>query len=250
VNCPLLAGRRVLVTGGASGIGAAVVTRMNSAGATGVVIDLPAALATSTGPWPGITADVVDEQQLSEAVALACNRLDGLDGVVAAAGIVPKWRRTVEMDLSEWHRILAVNAVGVAATIKCALRYISAGSTITVIGSMTSWRGDPNLAAYSASKHAVLGLVRSAARDIGPDGIRINAVAPGPVATDALLSRMAGRETATGVSVERALAEAAQETALGRIATVEQVADTVVFLTSTMSAGITGQIIPVDGGVL
>lgn len=250
MNCQLLTGRRVLVTGGASGIGAAVATRMDSAGATGVVLDLPAALATSTSPWPGIAADVVDEQQLSEAVALACHRLGGLDGVVAAAGIVPEWHRTVDMDLAEWHRILAVNAVGVAATIKCALRLLSAGSTITVIGSMTSWRGDPNLAAYTASKHAALGLVRSAARDVGPDGIRVNAVAPGPIATGALLSRMAGREMATGVSVARALAQAAQETALGRIATVEQVADTVVFLTSEMSAGITGHIIPVDGGVL
>lgn len=245
----LLAGRRVLVTGGASGIGLAVVQRFAVMGATGVVLDLTGPIGP-TGPWPVLAVDVTDEAAVAAAVGGAVDRLGGLDSVVAAAGIVPPWQQPAELDLSVLDRVLAVNVRGVAATIKHTVLELTFGSTICVVGSVNSWRGDPNIGAYTASKHAVLGLVRSAAMALGPKGIRVNAVGPGPVATEALLDRMRSRSDATGMSVELALEQAAAGAVLGRIATPEQVADTVAFLTCDLSAGITGQLIAVDGGIL
>lgn len=244
----LLAGRRVLVTGGASGIGAQVVATFAAMGATGVALDLPAA-----GPgtdWPVIPADVTDEDSVAAAIDAAVAQLGGLDAVVAAAGIVPPWQHPVEADLSQLDRVLAVNVRGVLATIKHAAPLLGSDGTITVVGSLNSWRGDPNITAYVASKHAVLGVVRSVALALGPDGIRVNAVAPGPIATAALLGRMESRSGATGLSVDEALAGAAAGTALRRLATAEDVAQTIAFLSSSLSRGITGQLIAVDGGVL
>ena len=96
----------------------------------------------------------------------------------------------------------------------------------------------------------MLGLARSAALDLGRRGIRVNALGPGPVATEALLERMATRERERGIPVEDALAAAAAQTALGRIATVDEVAAAALFLASGLSSGITGQLLAIDGGML
>ena len=122
------------------------------------------------------------------------------------------------------------------------------GGAIVAIGSLNSWYGDPNLTTYVASKHAVLGIVRSAARDLGRRGIRVNAIGPGPIATDALLSRMSRRERELGIPVSEALDAAASRTALGRMATIEEVAGAALFLASELSSGITGHLLPVDAG--
>jgi NAD(P)-dependent dehydrogenase (short-subunit alcohol dehydrogenase family) len=169
---------------------------------------------------------------------------------VAAAGIVPGWAGIAETDLERWDAIFAVNVRGMVATLKHAAPLLREGSAVVLIGSLNSWRGDPNIASYVASKHAVLGIVRSAALDLGRRGIRVNALGPGPVATDALLARMADRERTLGVPVETALASAAAQTALGRIVRVEEVADAALFLASGLSSGITGQLLPIDAGML
>ena len=246
----LFAGRRAIVTGGASGIGAAVVAQLAAAGAAGCVLDLPAALAGS-GPagWIAIGADVRSEAAVRDAVARAGAALGGLDLVVAAAGIVPGWSSVERLDLDEWDEVFAVNVRGVAATIKHAAGHLADGGSIVVVASLNSWRGDGNLASYTASKHAVLGIVRSAAIDLGPRGIRVNAVAPGPIATGALLARMQRREREGGLDVESALAQAAGNTALGRIATAEDVASATLFLASPLAAGVTGHLLPVDCGI-
>jgi 3alpha(or 20beta)-hydroxysteroid dehydrogenase len=251
LNLPLLlSGRRVIVTGGANGIGAIVAQRFAELGAIGVVLDLPTAL-NGAGPagWYEIAIDVLDEHSVQTAVAQAHRLLSGIDGVVAAAGVVPSWQKLPELDLADYDRVLAINARGVLATLKHTAPWLGPGSTVTAVASLNSWRGDPNIFSYAASKHAVLGIVRSAALSLGPAGIRVNAVAPGPIATDALRSRMAARVDATGLDVDKALESAAAATALRRIATAAEVADTIAFLTSTMSSGITGQMINVDGGI-
>jgi NAD(P)-dependent dehydrogenase (short-subunit alcohol dehydrogenase family) len=117
------------------------------------------------------------------------------------------------------------------------------------MASLNAWRGDGNIASYVASKHAVLGIARSAAIDLGRRGIRVNAIAPGPIATEALLSRMQNRAQGGGLAVEDALTAAASITSLGRIATAADVAGTALFLASDLSLGITGQLLPVDGGL-
>jgi NAD(P)-dependent dehydrogenase (short-subunit alcohol dehydrogenase family) len=245
----LLAGRRALVTGGAGGLGAATVRRLADAGATGIVLDLPTALAGGPARWPGIDVDVTDDDAVRRAVDRAVEMLGGLDAVVLTSGIVPPWRHTADIDLAEWDRVLAVNVRGVVSCLKHCAPHLHSPATVTVVGSLNSWRGDPNIASYVASKHAVLGVVRSAALDLGRAGVRVNAVGPGPIATAALIGRMSARASDTGLSVAQALQAAAAGTALGRIATAEQVADTILFLTSDLSAGITGHLIPVDGGI-
>ncbi|MDT4932698.1 MAG: hypothetical protein QOK11_590 [Pseudonocardiales bacterium] len=246
-----LAGRRALVTGGANGIGAAVAARFADLGASGVIIDLASSLpASPPAGWGTAAADVRDEQSIAAAVHASAKSLGGLDAVVAAAGVVPSWQRPADLDLSDFERVLAINVLGVAATIKHAAPLLEAGSTITVVASLNSWRGDPNLASYVASKHAALGIVRSAALALGPDGVRVNAVAPGPIATEALRSRMSARQDRTGLTVDEAIDQAGRATALERIATVAEVVDVITFLTSGMSSGMTGQLLNVDCGIL
>lgn len=241
----LLDGRRALVTGGASGIGAAIVARFAAAGATGVILDRGGERLAPAG-WRAAGADVRDEEALSPAMAAAGR----LDIVVAAAGIVPAWSRTEELDLEEWDRVMAVNARGVAATLKHAAPLLHDGGAVVVVASLNAWRGDPNLASYVASKHAALGLVRAAALDLGRRGIRVNAVAPGPIATEALLHRLRTRAAEGGPAPEEALAAAAEQTALGKIATAEDVASATLFLASDLAAGVTGHLLPVDGGIV
>jgi NAD(P)-dependent dehydrogenase (short-subunit alcohol dehydrogenase family) len=243
----LLDGRVAVVTGGANGLGFAITQRFAAEGAGGYVLDLPAALGNELpSSWEPVPVDVGDEQSVAEAFA----RIGRCDVVVAAAGIVPGWAATADVELTTWDDVFRVNVRGVMATIKHAAPVLSDGGAIIAMGSLNSWRGDPNIAAYVGSKHAVLGIVRSAALDLGRRAIRVNALGPGPIATDALLARMRRREAERGIAVEEALAAAAQQTALRRIATVEDVASAALFLASDLSSGITGQLIPVDAGIL
>jgi NAD(P)-dependent dehydrogenase (short-subunit alcohol dehydrogenase family) len=244
-----LAGRRTLVTGAATGIGAAIAARFAAAGARGVGLDIAAPASLPAG-WQELIADVRSEDAVTQACAEAARQLGGgLDLVVAAAGIVPPWRRVVELDLDEWDEVFAINVRGVAATLKHSAPLIADGGAIVAIASLNAWRGDANLASYAASKHAVLGIVRSAAIDLGRRGIRVNAVGPGPIATEALRSRIERRARAGGPALDDALAAAAAQTSLGRIATTDDVAGATLFLASDLAGGITGQLLAVDGGL-
>lgn len=245
--CPL-AGKTVVITGGSAGIGAGIARLFAAAGARGAVLDLAPAADPPQG-WLAVQADVREEISLTAAFEGIRRELVTIDVLVAAAGVVPPWRRTESLDLTEWDEVFKVNARGIAATLLHALPLVSDGAAIVVVASLNAWKGDPNLMAYTASKHAVLGLVRSAALDLGGRGIRVNAIAPGPIATDALLDRMRRREAALGPPMEEALAAAARQTALGRIASVDEVAQAALFLASDLSSGVTGHLLPVDGGI-
>jgi NAD(P)-dependent dehydrogenase (short-subunit alcohol dehydrogenase family) len=245
----LLAGRTAVVTGGARGIGAAVAARLAEAGATGTMIDarLPAEPSWPHG-WSAAAADVRDAGALAAAFGPADR---APDVVVACAGIVPPWTRTADIDPAQWEDVVAVNVRGTMLTVREAVRRMSGrGGSIVAIASLNGWKGDPRLASYTASKHAVVGLVRSVAMDVGRDGIRINAVCPGPIATEALRGRMARRADSLGLPVAEALRQAGAQTALGRIATVTEVANAALFLASGLSSGITGQLLAVDAGIL
>jgi NAD(P)-dependent dehydrogenase (short-subunit alcohol dehydrogenase family) len=147
--------------------------------------------------------------------------------------------------------VIEINLIGVAATLKYAAPAMrSPGGSIVITGSINSWKGDPNLASYVASKHGVLGLIKSAALDLGPKGIRVNGVGPGPVATDALRNRILSRNENDHDKADAYFERLAQGTALKRIATVEEVIHAIDFLASPLSSGITGELINVDGGVL
>ena len=118
-----------------------------------------------------------------------------MDILVANAGIVPPWRESDAIDLAEWDRVFAVNARGVMACIKHAVPLMrAAGGSIIVMASVNAVTAHPLQMAYTASKHAALGITRAAAQDLGRFAIRVNALAPGPIGTEALLRRLVERE--------------------------------------------------------
>ncbi len=246
----LLDGRVALVTGAAAGLGKRIVQVLAEAGACGYGLDIVGADDSQPAAWEMLVGDVTREEDIAKAVNVVRDRYGRLDIVVANAGIVPRWSETKEIDLDEWDKVFAVNVRGVIVTLKHVVPLMSEhGGSIVAMGSLNSRRAHPLQCAYTASKHAVLGIVRSAALDLGRHGIRVNALGPGPVATQALQSRVDERAAADGFSAHEALAALAEETALGRLASEDDVARAALFLASDMSGGITGQILPVDAGL-
>jgi len=248
----LVAGKVAFVTGAARGLGRAIAHELADAGASGTMIDILPAKEVGELPqgWTFQQVDVTREDEVHAAVAATCQRHGRLDVVVVNAGVVPPWRTTLTFDMDEWRRTFAVNVEGAAITIKMAARQMQqTGGSIVALGSLNSWQGHPQQAAYVASKHAVLGLVRSAALDLGQFNIRVNALAPGPIATDALVSRVSDRAAHGGPSADQALQAMADATALGRRASEADVAAVCLFLASDLANGISGQLIPVDAGL-
>jgi NAD(P)-dependent dehydrogenase (short-subunit alcohol dehydrogenase family) len=249
----LLAGRRAAVTGGSRGLGAAIAQAFKAEAAGVAVLDLPDALSASAA-WRGDAAfacDVTHEAMAAAALGDAAARLGGLDIVVANAGLVPPWRETEALDLDEWDRVMAVNVRGVAATLKHAVPLMKArGGSIILMASINAAVSHPRQMLYTASKHAVLGILRAASLDLGRYGIRVNALAPGAIATEALMERVEARAAAGGASRDEALAAFAAQTPLGRMATVEDVAKAAVFLASDLASGVTGRMLPVDAGLI
>jgi NAD(P)-dependent dehydrogenase (short-subunit alcohol dehydrogenase family) len=245
----LLTGRVALVTGGSRGLGVAIARELAGAGAAGAVVDL--AEAPAPEGWSSLTADVRVEAEVAQAVHGTVEHFGRLDVVVANAGVVPPWSDTDELDLDRLDEVFATNVRGVAATLKYGVAALKErGGSIVVMASLNAWRAHPSQPIYTASKHAVLGLLRTAALDAGRYGIRVNGLGPGPILTGALRERLERRAADGGLSVEQALADAAAGTALGRMATEDDVARAALFLASDLSSGITGALLPVDGGIL
>ena len=242
----------VVVTGANSGIGAAIANHFSENGDRVISLDLK---SDSTSLKVGITSiycDVTEESSTSGAMNQVRSEFGLIDVLIANAGVVPAWQSTEEIDISEFERVVRINLLGSVITLKAAARHLRApGSKIVMTGSINSWKGDPNIASYVASKHGIAGLVKSAAMDLGKRGIRVNAVAPGAVLTDALHERVLARNDNDAGKADAYLKELAiTTTALGRIATIADVVNTVDFLASDKSDAITGQLIHVDGGVL
>jgi NAD(P)-dependent dehydrogenase (short-subunit alcohol dehydrogenase family) len=247
----LLAGRAVLITGGARGIGRAITGKFAANGARGIVLDREAVLAKADLPagFSGRIADVSHEEDIAAAVAAAVSAFGRLDVVVVNAGIVPPWHETADLDLEEWNHVFAVNARGVAATLKHAVPAMkTAGGSIVVTASINVIKGAARQLVYTASKHAVRGIVCCAALDLGRYNIRVNALAPGPVLSEALRERIRYRQTLGGPSEAQSEVELAAQTPLIRIATEEDIAKGALFLASDLASAVTGHMLPIDGG--
>jgi 2-keto-3-deoxy-L-fuconate dehydrogenase len=237
-------GLKALVTGGASGIGAAVTEALVSRGARVAVLDLRAAQAP--GRALAITCDVSSDASVRTAVTEAAATLGGLDLLVNNAGVGAQG--TVEdNDDDEWHRVLDVNLLGMVRVSRAALPYLRESSRASVVNtcSAAAMVGLPERALYSATKGAVLSLTLAMAADHLRDGIRVNCVSPGTADTpwiDRLLAK------APDPAAERVALMARQPT--GRLVSPEEVAAAIVYLASPMAGSCTGINLTVDGGLL
>lgn len=246
-----LDGRIAVVTGGANGLGLAIAHRFAAAGAQIIVLDLHGKAGGLPSGWRYHAVDLADDNAQATLAELA-GEIGCVDIVVANAGIVPPWRGVCDLELTEWDRAMRVNVWGVAATIGAFADSLerSGHGSVVAMASLNGHKAHPSQVLYTASKHAVIGVVRAAALDLGARGIRVNALAPGPIATDALLERVGQRHASGGPSPDTALGTLANDTALRRIATQEDVANAALFLASDASAGMTGMVLPVDGGLI
>ncbi|MDO9636938.1 MAG: SDR family oxidoreductase [Pseudotabrizicola sp.] len=245
-----LTGRNAVITGAGGGLGRAIADRLAASGARIVALDLQQMLEGLPAGWERIALDLTDPAAEAQMRAIA-DRLGKVSVVVANAGLVPPWRGLTELEAAEWHRVMTVNVWGVAITLGSfadALAASGHGSGI-VMASINGFRAHPKQVLYTASKHAAIGVMRAAAMDLGTRGIRVNALAPGPVATDALVSRIVARHAASGPVPEVALGALAAETMLGRMATMADVANLAHFLASDAAAGLTGHVYPVEAGL-
>jgi 3-hydroxybutyrate dehydrogenase len=241
-----------LVTGAGRGIGAAVALRLAHAGYDVVLTarsrDELGRVAAECGRQALVVpADLTAPGTVDEVFGAAEERFGRVDVLVVAAGVgfSAPLRRTTDAD---WDRIIALNlTVPFRCVRRAAPAMVAAGwGRIVVIGSVASKAGAAYISAYAASKHGVLGLVRSAAAELAKTGVTVNAVCPGYVDTAIADAAAANIATKTGRSAEeaRSLLVAAQP--IGRLITVEEVATAVLFCVD--SAAVTGQGINVDGG--
>ena len=231
----------VAVTGGASGIGAAVLNRLSCAGIQTVCFDLSPPSSAPTSLF--LPVDVTEEAQVAQAVAAAEAALGPLGGLVNAAGILGKVHAPERLTLADWDREIRVDLTGtyiVSRHVGAMMATRGSGAIVNVasIAGMTSAPAH----GYAAAKAGVISLTRTLAQAWGRQGVRVNAVSPGFTRTAAL-----HKGIAAGVLDERRMAEA---TALGRLVDAEEVADAIFWLLGPESRAITGINLPVDAGFL
>jgi NAD(P)-dependent dehydrogenase (short-subunit alcohol dehydrogenase family) len=259
--------RRVaLVTGAAGDIGAAVAHRLARDGAIVALVDLPAAgsrLATAAdacrgaGPVPLVVpCDVTDHAAVGDAVARVTSELGAPDLVVTCAGVQGTFAPLPDQPVDDLRRVLEVNVVGtftVLAAAARAMRDAGRGGAMVTVASMAAVSGAPNMAAYAASKAAVLGLTRTAAKDLAPAGIRVNAVSPAFVGPGAMWDRQVAEQAATpspyyADTPDEVASQMIGMVPIGRYGSVDEVASVVAFLLSDEASYVTGTNTEISGG--
>ncbi|MBV9198793.1 MAG: SDR family oxidoreductase [Alphaproteobacteria bacterium] len=244
------AGKVAVVTGGGNGIGAATCRAFAAAGARVAILDRLAdaaenvakAITANGGSASAHAVDVADRSQFTDAAAAIARSAGGIDILVNGAGTMVR-RMIPEMGAADWDRVIAVNLTGAFNGIQAVLPFMrnrGGGAIVNVAsiaGQRISFGGTAN---YTASKAGLLGLTRHAAYELAPEGIRVNAVCPGPTAT----------AFGGAIPSEEAKAVRAQKIPLGRMCEPEDIADPILFLAGPAARMITGVALTVDGGVL
>lgn len=230
-----------LVTGGASGIGAATVRRFAAAGAICVIADLSAAdaLAAEVGGSSHLV-DVTDDDQVRALIDAVVEEHGRLDVMVNNAGIIGPGRGITADSMADTRQVLEINLIGVIHGIKHAANVMKPGGVIVNTASMAGVTGFPGLSAYGASKWGVVGVTKHAAVELGPRGIRINCVCPTGVETP-----MVGEHLDHWAVRSQSLAN--QHTR--RLCTADEVAAAIHFLASDDAAMVNGHALNVDGGM-
>jgi meso-butanediol dehydrogenase/(S,S)-butanediol dehydrogenase/diacetyl reductase len=243
------AGQVAIVSGGADGMGAACVERLAGEGAQVFAIDidgakagrLAARLSAAGQTVVALEADAMQESELTRAIAAAESRAGRIDVLInvaggSAAGLI------AELDTAVWDRLYALNVRSTVIACRSALpamRRQRRGSIVNM-ASISGLRGDPGWAAYNSAKAAIINLTQCLAWEEGRNGIRANAVCPGPIASPRMLGTLSDR---TGVTAYD------QACAIGRIGRPEEAAAAILFLASEEASFVTGAALVVDGGL-
>jgi NAD(P)-dependent dehydrogenase (short-subunit alcohol dehydrogenase family) len=248
----LVAGKVALVTGGGSGIGAATASLLAAEGASVLVVDLDGDAAQRTarqidasgGVASSMQADVTDETQVEAMVATAVDRYGGLDIAHNNAGISGVPAAFAELDLAQWDRMIAVNLTSVFLCMKHELAQMAAQGSGAIVNT-SSGAGvvaAPGLPHYTAAKHGVLGLTKTAAQEYAARGIRVNAVLPGTTRTP-MIEGFIADNPAMEKLVTRGIGR-------GTLGAPSEIAEAVVWLASDRASFVNGESMLVDGATV
>lgn len=248
------AGKVAVVTGGASGLGAAFARLVVDEGGSIVIADIGAdrakALAAELGKNAhAIACDVTKEPQVAKAIDAAIKKFGRLDGVFANAGIVGAAGPFAMTPMEDYDKTMNVLCRGVFTTVKHAARVLQEqgqGGSIVCTSSVAGIVGGLGPHVYTVAKTAVIGMARSAASELMAHGIRVNAISPGSIPTGMTAHVMMGDPDA----VDKAAAAMASRAKIGRAGKADDIAETALFLMSDAGSYLTGQVLIVDGGEL
>lgn len=248
-----LEGQTAVITGAAGGIGSAAVHTFVKEGANVLAVDIDEVKLDQLVDDLGddrVSSYVVDVTQASENQAMAdvaVERYGGINHFLANAGIEGQVRPILSYDENTFDRVLAVNVKGVWLGLRAVVPKMieSSGGSVVITSSVAGLRGGPNVAPYSTSKHAVIGLMRSAAKEFAPHNIRVNTINPSPVETRMMRSLEAGSSPDDPDLAKRRIAA---NIPLGRYAEPSEIASVMLFLCTSDASWITGSVYTVDGG--
>jgi NAD(P)-dependent dehydrogenase (short-subunit alcohol dehydrogenase family) len=247
-------GRRVVVTAGAAGIGLATARAFAANGDRVHICDInERALEQVTEADPMISAtvcDVSDRPSVEAFIEAAVHALGGIDVLVNNAGIAGPTASVEDMDPEDWEAVLAVNLTGTFNVTRLSIPFLkkSDGGVILIMTSVGGRYGYPNRSPYATTKRGLIGLTETLAIELGDDGIRVNAIAPGAVAGERIQRVLQGRADAGGRSLAAVTADALSIQSLKRFTDPADIAALALFLASDSAKSISGQTIPIDGG--
>lgn len=251
-----LAGKRVIVTAAATGIGRAIARGFAAAGARVHVCDISEEpLAEFAGAHPGIgttVADVARPEDVDRLFADSKRNLGGLDVLVNNAGIAGPTAPIEKIEPGDWSRTIAVNLDGAYLCTRKAVPLIRAagGGSIVFLSSAAGRLGFPLRTPYAAAKWALIGLTQSLAIELGPDRIRVNAILPGPVEGDRMRRVIEAKAAATGQSFDEVARQELALVSLGRMIPPEHIANMILFICSDAGINVSGQSLGVDGNTV
>ena len=244
--------QRVLVTAGAAGIGLDIVKAFAARGATVAVVDIDAngldALSKELPSVQTFICDMSDRSAIEKAVPEAIRALGGLDVLVNNAGISGPTTSVEEFDPAAWDKVMQINLNGTFDVTRMAIPHLkkSDAASIIVMSSVAGRYGYPNRSAYSTSKWGLIGFTKTLALELGPEGIRANAILPGAVAGQRIENVLAGRAKVSGKTVEQERESALSIQSLKRFVDPDDIAALAVFLASDAGKSISGQLLPID----